>query len=249
MLPCPDCDEPLNNAFLPCPKCANKAAAPPSGTDTPVRPEPLAVFAAYAEQAQLDARQAKRRKKFWTIAAVFAVFLLAREGGLFNLYLCGFTANSKTQTHLYGEQRIYRGQLSQSVAEVTYKQLTSNSDNNFRTSGWQSGGDFRMFQGSRFAGDLQDEIQKGLRKEPTVVANLEALEIDGAYWLPLLKTGNCKYRVRLQVVGKDAVVYSGVLDGETELDFMGLCPIRTLKEILGAEIAKRIIESLNSVRH
>lgn len=175
-----------------------------------------------------------------TIAAVLALLLLAREGGLFNLYLCGFHANSKTQSLFYGRQSSESGE--------TVSELTKNIQHTFNAKGWQSGFDFRMFQGSRFAGDLQDEIQKGLRKEPTVIANLEAIELSGAYWLPLFKTGNCKYRVRLQVVGKDAVVYNGSLDGETELDFLGLCTVRTLKEVLGAEIAKRIIESLEFVR-
>ncbi|HEV7681286.1 MAG TPA: hypothetical protein VGO68_04135 [Pyrinomonadaceae bacterium] len=201
--------------------------------------QPLPLFASYEEQ---EARTARKRKKFLTIVAVLALVLIAREGGLFNLYVCGYTARSKTHAVLQGNG------LTEADNAATYSQQTRDIQSTYVTEGRQAGFDFSMFSGKPPGIDLQDEIQKRLRQEPTIIAKLEAVDLSGRYWMPLVKNGNCKFRVRLQIVGKDAIVYTGTMDGATDFDFSGLCPVRTLKELLAAEIAQRIIELCDSLR-
>jgi hypothetical protein len=240
MLHCSTCNGPLENAFQSCPKCEPKAAAAlASKTDTSSQSQPLPLFASYEEP---EVRTAGRRKKFFTIVAVLVLVLVAREAGLFNLYLCGYSASSKTHAVFQGNG------LTEADDAATYSQQTREFQSTYDTKGRQYGFDFSVFSGKPPAVDLQDEIQKCLRQESTIVASVEAVDLSGSYWTPLVKNGHCKFRVRLQIVGKDAIVYTGTMEGETDFDFSGFCPVRTLKELLAAEIAQRIIASRDSLR-
>ena len=260
MLHCPNCNGPLENAFEPCPKCEPKAAAAVASkthTASQSQPlpesqplsesEPLPLFALYEENEERDRRTARSRKKVLTIVAVLALVLLAREGGFFNLYLCSYTANSKTHAVFQGNE-LTKEDKEDEDNTATYSQVTRDLQANHLTKSSQYGFDFSMFSSKPLAVDLQDEIQKRLGKESSIIANLEAVELSGAYWMPLVKSGHCKFRVRLQIVGQDATIYTGIMDGETDFDFSGFCPVRTLKALLAAEIAERIVASRDSLR-
>jgi hypothetical protein len=244
MLHCPDCNGPLENAFQPCPKCDREAAAALASkidtsareADAPPQPQPSPLFASYGEP---DMRKARSRKKFLIVAAVLVLVLLAREGGMVNWYLLNFTANTKISFVLYGHLSI------QSADKIIYNEVRKFSEFTATTRGHQYGFDFRLLPSVE---DLQEEIENGLKKEPGVTASVELVELTGAYWLPFSKTGNCIYRVRLQFLGKDSINYSGVLDGETYFELSGVSSVRSLKQAIGAEIAKKVVESLNSFR-
>jgi hypothetical protein len=181
---------------------------------------------------------AGRRKKYWVIAALLALLFLAREGGFVNWYLFQFNADSETQTLLHGIRHLQTGD---------YTETTNNTNSTYTTRAANWGLGFHLLGGSPLAVDLKEEIQNNLNKQTRVTAVVEEVQLAGPYWLPLLKRGSCKYRVRLQVVGEDSVVYTGVLNGVTNFYVSGVCSIRTFKQTLGAEIAAKAVKSVNNV--
>jgi hypothetical protein len=239
MLYCPSCYELLDDAYEPCQKCGRKAAPfLPNEKDRSDRSQPLPRFASYAELVNPNA---KSKKKYLVVAVLAALLLLAREGGFVNGYLFRINADSKTQIPLYGNQYIRSGD------RATYTELSKVVDSTFNTKGNRYGLGFQMFGASPLVVDLQEEIQNNLKKQTQISANVEEVALTGLYWLPFFKSGSCKYRVSLQFVGKDSIVYTGVLDGVTDFDSSGICSMRTLKQTLGDEIATRVVKSVDDV--
>jgi hypothetical protein len=239
VLACPDCYEPLDNAYEPCRKCGKKnEPSLQTEKDISAQSQPLPQFASYEE---LTNSKAKSKKKYLFVTALVVLLLLAREGGFINWYLFHFNAKSKTQTPLYGNQYIQSGEA------FTYTEMSKNLNSTFTTKGNNYGVGFQMFGGSPLSVDVQEEIQNSLKKQTQITASVEEITLTGFYWLPFFKSGSCKYRVHLQFVGKDSIVYTGVLDGSTEFDFSGVCSMRTLKQTLGDEIATRVVKSVDDV--
>lgn len=96
-------------------------------------------------------------------------------------------------------------------------------------------------------GGFKGWVEKNLKRQPQLTASVEDVTLTGLYWLPLFKHGSSKYRVHLQVVGKDTLVYTGVLEGVTDFDYSGLCSVRTLKQSLGEQIASKVVKSVDDV--
>lgn len=240
MLYCPNCYEPLNNASEPCPKCGNNKIDPslPNEKDISNQDQQSPHFMSYEE---LTNPRAKSKKKHLIVVALVALLLLAREGGFINWYLFHFNANSKTQTPLYGSQYIQSGD------RFTYTEMSKNLDSTFTTKGHNYGLGFQTSGGSPLVVDVQEEIQNNLKKWTQITASVEEATLTGLYWLPFFKSGNCQYRVRLQFVGKDSIVYTGVLNGVTDFDCSGVCSMRTFNEKLGGEIATRVVKSVDDV--
>lgn len=239
MLYCPDCYEPIDNADEPCPKCNYKAK--PSLLNEKVTSERPGPSPRFAADAEFTGSTAKNKKKYLIVASLVALLLLAREGGFVNWYLFRFNADSETQTLLQGNQYI------QSGGTFTYATRSKNVNSAFTTEGRSWGLGFQLLGGSPLAVDLKEEIQNNLNQQTQVRASVEHVELTGLYWLPFIKSGSCKYRVRLQVAGNDSIVYAGVLNGVTDYDFSGLCSVRTLKQTLGSEIARRVVKSVDDV--
>jgi len=181
---------------------------------------------------------ARRRKKYWVIAALVVLLFLGREGGFVYWHLFQFNAESETQTLLQGTRHFPTGE---------YTETTNNSNSTYTTQAANWGLGFRLLGGTPWAVDLKEEIQNNLNKQTRVTAVVEEVELAGPYWLPLLKRGSCKYRVRLRVVGKDSAVYTGVMNGVTNFYVSGVCSIRKLKQTLGADIASTVVKSVDSV--
>lgn len=238
MLYCPDCYEPLDNAYEPCPICGKKNE-PSLQTEKDISAQ-FHSLPQFASDEDLTNARAKRKKKYLLVAALVVLLILAREGGFINWYLFHFNAESKTQTPLYGNQYIQSGETS------TYTENSKKLNSTFTTKGKKYGAGF-LFGGSPLAVDIRDEIQNSLKKQTQLTASVEEITLNGFYWLPFFKSGSCQYRVHLQFVGKDSIVYTGVLDGITEFDFSGTCSIRTLKQTLGDEIATNIVKSVDGV--
>jgi hypothetical protein len=242
MLYCPHCFEPLDNAYEPCRRCDSNKIDPSlqDGEDVSDQRRPPPRLTLYQDLTDPKFNIKKRR----LVAVVLvALLLLGREGGFVNWYFFRSSANSKTQTPLYGEQYVESGD------RATHTTMNRDLDFTFTTTGRAYGVGFQLPGGTPLAVDLKDEIQNNLKKQTQVTASVEEVTLTGLYWLPFLKSGSCKYRVRLQFVGKDSIVYTGVLDGVTAFDYAGLCSIRTLKQSLGDEIATRVVKSVDDVIH
>jgi hypothetical protein len=183
---------------------------------------------------------AKRNKRYLIVAILFGLLLLAREGGFLNWYLFRFNTYSQSESSFYGEQYIQSGD------RYSYSQFRKNLDHTSTTRSDNSGVAFSAFSESPLMVDLQEEIQKKLDGQTQVTALLEEIEITGDYWQPIFKVGKCKYQVRMKFTGKDSIVYTGNLKGETSFDLTGLCSVRKLKETLGDDIASSIIKAVDS---
>ena len=146
MLYCPDCYEPLDNAYEPCRKCGKKnepSLQNEKGISAQSQTAPQ--FASYEE---LTNSKAKSKKKYLFVAALVVLLLLAREGGFINWYFFHFNAKSKTQTPLYGNQYIRSGE------KFTYTEMSKNL-NSTSTTKWRNWGlGFQMFGGSPLSVDI-----------------------------------------------------------------------------------------------
>lgn len=238
MLHCTICFEPLNNAFGPCPYCAAKANASQAPSDNSAdRSESFSGFASYDEPKP----RTWNRKKIFGIAALVFFLILGREGGFLDWHLFRFNMDSRTQVNLSGSQYIQSGN------QATFNEYTQNIDTTHHNKGWQQGGEFNWLGASPLVTDLRDEVERNLNKQTQIRASLQEISFTGLYWLPVLKTGNCRYRVHLQFVGKDSRSYSGLLNGETEFSFRGTISTRSLKENLGKEIAARVVTAVDQL--
>lgn len=240
MLHCPHCFEPLNDACEPCPTCGTDKSAPPpqigEGSLDRCQPPPRLTLS-----TGLTGPRFNVRRRCVVAAAIAALLLLGREGGFVNWYLFRFSADSKTQTPLCGEQFIASGD------KFTRTTMSRDLDSTFNDTGRAHGLGFQTSGSSPLVVDLKDEVEKNLKRRPQLTASVEEVTLSGLYWLPLLKSGSCKYRVRLQVEGKDSLVYTGVLEGVTDFDYSGLCSVRTLKQSLGEQIALKVVRSVDGM--
>lgn len=240
MLHCPHCFEPLDDACEPCPACGtDKSALPPQTLEGALErhqpPPRLTLYQGLTEP------RFNVRKRYVAAAVLAALLLLGREGGFVNWYLFSYSAASKTQTPLYGEQYVVSGD------RVTYTRNSKDLNSSFTDTGRAYGLGFQTSADSPLVVDLKDAVEKGLKSRTQLTASVEEMTISGLYWLPLFKHGSIKYRVRLQVVGKDSLLYAGVLEGVMVFTYSGLCSVRTLKQSLREQIASKVVKSVDSV--
>jgi len=240
MLHCPHCFEPLDNACEPCPTCGTHETTPPPPNRKNVlhRRQPPPRLTLYQG---LTERRLNVRQRYVVAAAFAALLLLGREAGFVNWHLFRFGADSKTQTPLYGERYVVSGD------QATHTRMSRDLDSKFTDTGHAYGVGFQASGGSPLAVDLKDEVEKNLKGRAQLTASVEEITLTGLYWLPLFKHGSSKYRVRLQVVGEDSLVYTGVLEGVTIFNYSGLCSVRTFKQSLGGEIASKVVKSVDGV--
>jgi rRNA maturation protein Nop10 len=237
MFRCPNCHAPLYKLFEVCRQCDNKIdPSLPNEKDISDRYQSSPRFASFAEFTN---SKAKSNKKYLLVASLVALLLFVREGGFVNLTLFNFNAKSKTQTSLNGNEHT---ELGEAYAE-TRKDLDSVSttkNSYFRL------GLLPLSDDSPLIVDLKEEIQDKLNKQTQFIASVEEVALTGLYWLPFVKSGSCKYRVRLQFIGKDSIVYTGVLNGVTDFDTSGLCSVRTFKQTVTDEVAAGVVKSVEN---
>lgn len=76
--------------------------------------------------------------------------------------------------------------------------------------------------------------------------NINHIDLEGGYWLPVYKTGRCTYNLSIEVESPRPIGYRGSVSGYLEFSLKGLCSIRQLKVVVADKIVEETMKSIMS---
>ena len=197
----------------------------------------------FASLADLDEPRFSWRwqRKYSVICGLILAFFVGRELGIVDAGWAHFNLGSKTEIQFSGEGRTQ-----------TENQISVNHRSGTKTTTWTTDGSFYgvglwLRSDHLGTGDLRTALQGKLGNHPSVTATVKEFTLSGPYWLPVYKSGSCRYRVQVQFVGKDLLNYSGELTGVTDFSLVGLSSVRELKQKLAEEIAKEVVKTVEGM--
>lgn len=181
---------------------------------------------------ELVPRIRRPAKRLWLWAVIVALVLLTRAGGVYDFYLNGFDADTKV--HLTLNENGFHWQGDRLLKTNHWKDFHQTT----RIKQW--GVSLPWFRAPELSVDLAKEIQQQLRNDTKLNIQIQSIELEGLYWLPLYKSGSCSYRLTIQAIDQHSISYVGELNGKTDFSVVGISSVRGLKHSVADEIANRI---------
>jgi hypothetical protein len=89
------------------------------------------------------------------------------------------------------------------------------------------------------------EEQAGGGNPLLVKVTVTDLTIRGLYWLPLYKTGTCRFSATMSGTTASAEQYKGTMSGTTDLNVIGFCSAYHFRQILGKDIGQKISKEVS----
>lgn len=178
------------------------------------------------------------RKKIWLVILALIILSVLRESGCVNLNYSVSKFNDQMQINLYSEFYEYKGEKQQSSAE----RKNGNYETNLTDNSWNLG--FHTTAQTNIFTDFEEQLQKNLADNEQVKVEIQEVELSGLCWLPLYKSGSCKYQFYVEVVGEKSRFYRGTARGKIDFSVSGISSVTEVKEKLSKQIAKIAIENV-----
>jgi hypothetical protein len=181
------------------------------------------------------------KRKYSVICGLIVALVVGREFGMVDAGWAHFDLLSKTETKFSGNGK------TQIDDQISLSQKTGTNTATVTTAGSFYKVGLWLNSDRLGALDLQNAIQGNLSNHPLITAVVKEFTLSGPYWLPLYKSGSCRYCIQVQFAGKDLLEYSGELTGATDFSFVGLSSVRNLKQKLVEEIAKEVVKTVEGM--
>lgn len=88
---------------------------------------------------------------------------------------------------------------------------------------------------------IRQLLEKQAGGNPSLVrVAVTDLTVGGLYWLPLYKTGTCRFSATMSGATASSEQYKGTMSGNVDLNVIGFCSAYQFRQILGKDIGQKI---------
>jgi hypothetical protein len=82
-----------------------------------------------------------------------------------------------------------------------------------------------------------------------LVVDLQRVELNGAYWLPLYKWGRCDFAASYKLRAEDAgssVTMDGQVQGHIDFTVTGVCSSYRCRQLIGQKVAQQVASEIEN---
>lgn len=96
---------------------------------------------------------------------------------------------------------------------------------------------------SSFARAVKTELERQVKNKPGVhlAISLNQIDVEGSYWLPLVKRAHCVFQLQVRVAD-GTNVRDSTISSEMELTVKGVCSILRFKQLLVEQVVQETIK-------
>lgn len=165
--------------------------------------------------------------------------MVLRESGLVNFHYANSRYDNRMKINLHSDFYINDGE----------KQFPSSEDKTITSQqpiiavmSWRTG--FNSNSQTTILTSVEERAQQLLGDDESINIKIESIELSGLYWIPLYKSGSCRYAFNVEIIGANTKTYRGDGNGEIDFSSFGTISINELKENISEQIASDLVSIL-----
>lgn len=178
-------------------------------------------------------------KKIWISLLVLMAVIGLREGGYVIFHYADSRFNNRMQIKLHADYFVDKD--GERLPSRETKKIDSQQPV-IAVISWNVGSSTNPRENALTS--IEERLKDVLAGDESLKVTIRSLQLDGLYWLPIYKSGSCRYTFDVEIVGANTRVYRGNGEGEMTFSTFGTMSVNEVKENLSNQIATDIASNL-----